>query len=172
VQPSANGSSGGGGGQAVALRRARCGSTTAPDLDTKQASTLVRVHDANTVVIGGLIQTQKAHNDTKIPFLGDIPFLGRLFTGTYRFNQKVELVIFVTPHIIREGFERPLPAVGTTHRSATPLKPESSRQRRKDAKTLKKEEGIKREMAEHLFNLSVSFPTRFVFASLGFAVKT
>jgi type II secretory pathway component GspD/PulD (secretin) len=113
VQPSANGSSGGGGGSSGGSSGSGGGSTTAPDLDTKQASTLVRVHDANTVVIGGLIQTQKPHNDTKIPFLGDIPFLGRLFTGTYRFNQKVELVIFVTPHIIRDGFERPLPAVGT-----------------------------------------------------------
>jgi MSHA biogenesis protein MshL len=85
--------------------------TTAPDLDTKQASTLVRVRDGNTVVLGGLIQTQKAKNDTKVPILGDIPLLGKLFTGTFRFNQKVELVIFVTPRIVREGAERPLPAL-------------------------------------------------------------
>jgi len=85
------------------------GGTTAPDLDTKQASTIVRVKDGTTVVIGGLIQTQKAKNETKVPFLGDIPLLGKLFTGTFRFDQKVELVIFVTPHIIREGNERPLP---------------------------------------------------------------
>ncbi len=85
--------------------------TTAPDLDTKQASTLVRVRDGNTVVIGGLIQTQKAKNDTKIPILGDIPLLGKLFTGTFRYNQRKELVIFVTPHIVREGAERPLPEI-------------------------------------------------------------
>ena len=84
---------------------------TAPDLDTKQASTLVRVKDGNTVVLGGLIQTQKAKNDTKIPLLGDIPLIGKLFTGTFRFTQKTELVIFVTPHIVREGGERPLPTV-------------------------------------------------------------
>src|SRR5262249_3631326 len=78
---------------------------TAPDLDTKQASTLVRVHDGNTIVLGGLIQTENARNDTKIPILGDIPFVGKLFTGTFRFKQKKELVIFVTPHIIREGME-------------------------------------------------------------------
>lgn len=85
--------------------------TTAPDLDTKQASTQVRVRDGSTVVIGGLIQTQKAKNDTKVPVLGDIPLIGKLFTGTFRFNQKHELVIFVTPHIVREGAERPLPEV-------------------------------------------------------------
>jgi MSHA biogenesis protein MshL len=84
---------------------------TAPDLDTKQASTIVRVRDGSTVVLGGLIQTQKAKNDTKIPVLGDIPLIGKLFTGTFRFNQKKELVIFVTPHIIHEGAERPLPTV-------------------------------------------------------------
>jgi MSHA biogenesis protein MshL len=74
---------------------------TAPVLDTKQASTLVRVRDGTTVVLGGLIQNTTARNDTKIPLLGDIPLLGRLFTGTFRFNQKKELVMFVTPHIIR-----------------------------------------------------------------------
>jgi MSHA type pilus biogenesis protein MshL len=83
--------------------------TTAPDLDTKQASTLVRVKDGNTVVIGGLIQTQKAKNENKVPVLGDIPFLGKLFTGTFWYKQKTELVIFVTPHIVREGAERPIP---------------------------------------------------------------
>jgi type II secretory pathway component GspD/PulD (secretin) len=77
-------------------------SATAPDLDTKQASTIVRVHDGNTIVIGGLIQTQKSKNLKKIPLLSDIPWLGRvLFTGTFELKQKNELVIFVTPHIIQ-----------------------------------------------------------------------
>jgi MSHA biogenesis protein MshL len=87
------------------------GATTAPDLDTKQESTIVRVRDGTTVVLGGLIQTQKAKNETKIPVLGDIPLLGKLFTGTFRFNQKTELVMFVTPHIVREASERPLPVI-------------------------------------------------------------
>jgi MSHA type pilus biogenesis protein MshL len=76
------------------------GGATAPNLDTKQASTLVRVRNGTTVVIGGLIQTQEARNDKKVPVLGDIPLLGKLFTGTFRYNQKKELVIFVTPRII------------------------------------------------------------------------
>ena len=84
---------------------------TAPDLDTKQASTLVRVRDGTTIVLGGLIQTQKVKSDKKVPLLGDIPWLGKLFTGTFRSNQKKELVIFVTPTIIRDGAERPLPAI-------------------------------------------------------------
>jgi MSHA type pilus biogenesis protein MshL len=76
--------------------------TTAPDLETKQASSLVRVRDGTTVVLGGLIQTTAAKNQTKVPLLGDIPYLGKLFTGTFEYKQKEELVIFVTPHIVRE----------------------------------------------------------------------
>jgi MSHA type pilus biogenesis protein MshL len=101
---SGSGGGGGGGGNSGS-------SATAPDLDTKQASTLVRVRDGTTVVMGGLIQTQEAKNKTKIPLLGDIPLMGKLFTGTFRFKQRKELVMFVTPHIIREGFERPIPVV-------------------------------------------------------------
>jgi MSHA type pilus biogenesis protein MshL len=104
-------STGGGSGSGSSSNGSGSSGATAPDLDTKQESTLVRVRDGNTVVLGGLIQTQKAKNDTKIPLLGDIPLVGKLFTGTFRFTQKKELVIFVTPHIVREGAERPLPAV-------------------------------------------------------------
>lgn len=109
VQPSASG----GTNSTSAISGGGGGGTTAPDLDTKQASTIVRVRDGTTVVIGGLIQTERAKNETKIPFLGDIPLLGKLFTGTFSFDQKKELVIFVTPHIIKEGIERPLPEIRT-----------------------------------------------------------
>jgi len=79
---------------------------TAPVLDTKQASTLVRVQNDMTVVLGGLIQTEKDNSDNKVPLLGDIPFLGKaLFAGTYRNKSKSELVIFLTPHIVN-GNER------------------------------------------------------------------
>jgi MSHA type pilus biogenesis protein MshL len=75
---------------------------SAPDLDTKQASTLVRVRDGVTVVLGGLIQTENSKSVRKVPLLGDIPLLGKLFTGTFSFKQKKELVMFVTPHIVKE----------------------------------------------------------------------
>jgi len=75
---------------------------SAPDLDTKQASTLVRVRDGVTVVLGGLIQTENSKNVRKVPLLGDIPLLGKLFTGTFSFKQKKELVMFVTPHVVKE----------------------------------------------------------------------
>lgn len=73
---------------------------TAPVLDTKQASTLVRVRSGTTVVLGGLIQTEKDDNANKVPLLGDIPVLGQLFTGNYHNRTKSELVIFVTPKVV------------------------------------------------------------------------
>ena len=78
------------------------GKTTAPDMETKQATTLVRVRDGTTIVMGGLIQTENDKNERKIPLLGDIPWLGKLFTGTFDYKRKAELVIFVTPHIIND----------------------------------------------------------------------
>ena len=53
------------------------------------------------VVIGGLISNQKSVNDTKVPILGDIPLLGQLFKASTKQNEKTELLIFLTPHIVR-----------------------------------------------------------------------
>jgi MSHA biogenesis protein MshL len=96
--PSPNGGSAGSGG----ATGENTSGTTAPDLLTKQASSLVRVRDGTTVVLGGLIQTSMAKNRTKIPILGDIPLVGVLFRGTFDAKTRDELVIFVTPHILRE----------------------------------------------------------------------
>jgi type II secretory pathway component GspD/PulD (secretin) len=76
--------------------------TTAPQVDIKQASSLVRLRDGETVILGGLIQNSSARSVRKIPLLGDIPKLGELFTGRVNSKQKKELVIFLTPRIVRE----------------------------------------------------------------------
>jgi len=75
-------------------------STTAPVLDIKQASTLLRVRNGTTIVLGGLIQTESATHRRKIPGLGDIPWLGRLFQGDFDARRKKELVMLITPRII------------------------------------------------------------------------
>jgi MSHA type pilus biogenesis protein MshL len=77
--------------------------TTAPVLDIKQASTLVRVKDGATVVMGGLIQNARSRTLRKVPVVGDIPILGKLFQGRYDASQKKELVIFITPRIVRDS---------------------------------------------------------------------
>ena len=75
-------------------------STTAPVLDIKQASTLVRMKSGQTIVIGGLIQDSTATNERKVPLLGDIPAIGMLFRGKFKSKDKKELVIFLTPRIV------------------------------------------------------------------------
>lgn len=75
-------------------------STTAPVLDIKQASTLIRVRSGCTIALGGLIQTESARHRRKIPGLGDIPWLGRLFQGDFEARRKKELVMFITPRIV------------------------------------------------------------------------
>jgi MSHA biogenesis protein MshL len=75
------------------------GSTTAPVLDIKQASTLVRVKNGTTIVIGGLMQDEMGKTVRKIPLLGDIPLLGYLFRGKVDYKAKKELVISITPVI-------------------------------------------------------------------------
>jgi MSHA type pilus biogenesis protein MshL len=75
-------------------------STTAPVLDIKQASSLIRVLSGSTIVMGGLIQTDTALSRKRIPGLGDIPYLGRLFQGDFDARRKKELVIFITPTVV------------------------------------------------------------------------
>jgi MSHA type pilus biogenesis protein MshL len=76
------------------------GGATAPVLDVKQSSGLVRLKDGEMVIIGGLIQEESSETERKVPILGDIPYLGRLFKGTYTAKRKSELVIFISPQII------------------------------------------------------------------------
>lgn len=74
--------------------------SSGPNLDVRETQSMVRVHDGETAVIGGLIQTVKSDTDRKVPWLGDIPLLGNLFKGTYNKDRRTELVIFLTPHLI------------------------------------------------------------------------
>lgn len=85
------------------IRESPQGTATAPVLDVKQTSALIRLRDGEMVIIGGLIQEVSSETERKIPILGDIPFLGRLFTGTYTAKTKSELVIFISPKIVKSS---------------------------------------------------------------------
>jgi len=74
-----------------------------PSIDTRSITTQVLVDDGQTVVLGGILETDRREAERKVPFLGDIPGLGRLFKSTSRSNDRDELLIFVTPKILREG---------------------------------------------------------------------
>jgi len=72
-----------------------------PVITRRRANTTVTVKDGQTVVIGGLIQDRFERIDKKIPFLGDIPILGFFFSNKSEQIQKTELLIVLTPHVVR-----------------------------------------------------------------------
>ena len=74
-----------------------------PSIDTREIVTQVLVNDGQTVVLGGIFETERRDAENKVPVLGDIPFLGRLFKSTTKMDNKDELLIFVTPRILKEG---------------------------------------------------------------------
>lgn len=76
-------------------------SVGAPVINTRAADTVVVTPNGQTVVIGGLMQTTKTMSESKVPWLGDIPGLGALFRRRVTGNTKTELLIFLTPHIVK-----------------------------------------------------------------------
>jgi type IV pilus assembly protein PilQ len=79
------------------------GGVNVPSINTREIATQVLVNDGQTVVLGGILSTTQREDDTKVPYLGDIPVLGILFRQTQHTDDKDELMIFITPKIVREG---------------------------------------------------------------------
>lgn len=73
-----------------------------PAIDTKQVSTEVLVENGGTVGLGGIYTQDEQSTVTKVPMLGDIPILGILFRQDLKRNDKRELLIFVTPRVVKE----------------------------------------------------------------------
>ncbi len=71
-------------------------------IDTKHIKTTALVENGGTVVLGGLFQQTETNQVDKVPFLGDIPFLGNLFKSTTKVLNRTELLIFITPRIITD----------------------------------------------------------------------
>lgn len=74
-----------------------------PSIDTRKVETQVLVRDGQTVVLGGIYETERRETINKVPFLGDIPGVGVLFRSKSVVSNKAELLIFVTPRILNEG---------------------------------------------------------------------
>ncbi|KGM55305.1 fimbrial protein [Lysobacter daejeonensis GH1-9] len=72
-----------------------------PQISKRAINTAVLVDDGQTVVIGGVYEFRDRNDVSKVPFLGDIPFLGNLFKKKGRQKEKAELLIFVTPKVLR-----------------------------------------------------------------------
>jgi general secretion pathway protein D len=77
------------------------GGTVAPTILKRQAKSSVAVQDKSTIMLGGLIKEEITKTETKIPFLGDIPFFGTVFKGQTNNKQRNELVIFIRPSVLR-----------------------------------------------------------------------
>ena len=78
-----------------------------PEQISREASTTVRVFEGETLAVGGLRQQEMSEIEVRVPLLGDIPLLGRLFRKTEKETRSTVLTIFITPHIMREGSEAP-----------------------------------------------------------------
>jgi MSHA biogenesis protein MshL len=74
-----------------------------PIMSVREADTLVRVHEGETIVIAGLMQDRTTVEKTKVPVLGDMPLLGGLFRGEDRQTHKTDLIILLTPTIVTPG---------------------------------------------------------------------
>lgn len=77
------------------------GGSTAYQIGTRSANTVLRLRDGETQILAGLINRQESTNSSRIPGLGDLPILGRLFSSQLDNKDKTEIVLSITPHIVR-----------------------------------------------------------------------
>ncbi|MCD4756904.1 MAG: hypothetical protein K8R39_01390 [Arcobacteraceae bacterium] len=71
-----------------------------PDTSKKEVKTTAIVNDGESVIIGGLIKNKTETTENKVPLLGDIPLFGQLFKNNYEYNDKINLVVIITPYIV------------------------------------------------------------------------
>ncbi len=76
-----------------------------PSINSREVKTQVLVKDGDTVVLGGIYEQTRSKEVDSVPFLGDLPVIGALFRQTRKVDDKAELLIFVTPKIIRETMD-------------------------------------------------------------------
>jgi general secretion pathway protein D len=74
-----------------------------PNIQTRDTTTTVGLRDGQTIVIGGLIEDDDTRTIQKIPFLGDLPLIGRLFQDANVSHTRNELIVTVTPHVVPDG---------------------------------------------------------------------
>ncbi|MCX4186390.1 type IV pilus secretin PilQ [Methylophaga sp. OBS4] len=76
-----------------------------PSIDTRSVKTQVLVDNGETVVLGGIYEQSTSNNVTRVPFFGDLPYVGFLFKNKANEDRKRELLVFVTPKIVKEGLQ-------------------------------------------------------------------
>ncbi len=81
-------------------------SLVAPELNTREISTIVRIPNHKSLILGGLISTELETRTYKIPILGDLPLIGSAFRRTREIRDRTEIIIVITPHVAEEATER------------------------------------------------------------------
>jgi type IV pilus assembly protein PilQ len=79
--------------------------TSVPPINKRSVNTQTLVKNGETVVLGGVFQQETSKTTQKVPVLGDLPYLGRIFREDAQKSANRELLIFVTPKIIKEGLK-------------------------------------------------------------------
>ncbi len=82
-------------------------SLVAPELNTREISTTVRIPNHHSLILGGLISTELETRTYKVPILGDLPLIGALFRRTSEIRDRTEIIIVLTPHVAEEVEPRP-----------------------------------------------------------------
>lgn len=74
-----------------------------PSIDTQRVATQVLVDNGETVVLGGIYEQEKQNQSSRVPFFGDLPYVGVFFRNSLNIDEQSELLVFVTPKIVKEG---------------------------------------------------------------------
>ncbi|MFQ5535574.1 MAG: type II secretion system protein GspD, partial [Sphingomonadales bacterium] len=72
-----------------------------PTIQQRKIESTVAVHDGETIALGGLIRESESRGNSGVPFLKNIPLLGAAFRSANRARRRTELLVFMTPHVIR-----------------------------------------------------------------------
>ena len=75
-----------------------------PSIDTKEVGTQVLVDNGETLVLGGIYERNRLDEVDRVPFFGELPMVDWLFKTTRKSDDKSELLIFITPKIVKENF--------------------------------------------------------------------
>ena len=81
-------------------------SLVAPELNTREVSTMARIPNHQSLILGGLISTELETREYRIPLLGDLPLIGSLFRRTREIRDRTEIIIVITPHVAEEVADR------------------------------------------------------------------
>jgi len=95
-------------------------SLVAPELNTREVSTIVRIPNHQSLILGGLISTQLETRTYKVPILGDLPLIGAAFRRTREIRDRTEIIIVITPHVAEEQTPRPYAGLSNPYRIVDP----------------------------------------------------